>query len=54
VTAEGFRVLDVRGDSLARIGDQWTRVWARIEEIVVKRLGHGYRPWLELYGVKRN
>lgn len=50
----GFRVVDVQGDALVPIADEWTRGWARWEERALKagvraarRLGGA--PWYELY-----
>jgi SAM-dependent methyltransferase len=52
VSAEGFKVVEVRGDGLARIADQWTKKWARIEERLVKNrlVSVGLAPWVEAYG----
>jgi 2-polyprenyl-3-methyl-5-hydroxy-6-metoxy-1,4-benzoquinol methylase len=54
VSTEGFRVVAIRADSLARIGDRFTKRWAKMEEYVVKGLLKAYRPWLELFAVKRS
>jgi len=52
----GFRVTCVEGDVLPRLADEWTRPWARVEELVFKHLlrsGARYdpavAPWFELY-----
>jgi SAM-dependent methyltransferase len=52
----GFRVARVEGDVLPRLADEWTRPWARAEELVFKNLlrsGARYdpavAPWFELY-----
>jgi hypothetical protein len=52
----GFRVTCVAGDVLPRLADEWTRPWARVEELVFKHLlrpGARYdpavAPWFELY-----
>jgi SAM-dependent methyltransferase len=45
----GFSVERLRGDVLVPIGDEWTRRWARLEEIAIKRvqaLAARRRPWL--------
>jgi hypothetical protein len=34
---QGFAVKRIRGDVLVPIADEWTRRWARVEEIVIKR-----------------
>jgi hypothetical protein len=46
----------IRGDVLVPIADEWTRRWARVEEIVIKRTiaaavsFFGARaPWFEIY-----
>jgi SAM-dependent methyltransferase len=51
-----FVVEDVRGDVLVPIADEWTRRWARVEEVLVKRvlaattaLGARWAPWFEVY-----
>jgi 2-polyprenyl-3-methyl-5-hydroxy-6-metoxy-1,4-benzoquinol methylase len=53
----GLSVERVCGDVLVPTGDEWTRVWARVEERVAKaaiRLAVAHRPerapWIELYG----
>jgi hypothetical protein len=52
----GFVVEHLRGDVLVPTADEWTRRWARIEELAVKRLlGWAARrrpslaPWFEVY-----
>jgi SAM-dependent methyltransferase len=52
----GFNVARVRGDALVRVGDEWTRAWARAEEIAIKSLlrvisrgAAGRAPWIEVY-----
>jgi SAM-dependent methyltransferase len=52
----GFAVDHFRGDVLVPIADEWTKIWARIEETLVKRvigaaaaLGGISSPWFEVY-----
>lgn len=51
----GFEVLDVEGDVLVPIADEWTRRWAGREERLVKRLlgassaAEAPPPWFEIY-----
>jgi SAM-dependent methyltransferase len=52
----GFRVDRVRGDVLVRVGDEWTRRWARLEELVMKAAlriiisrASDWAPWIEVY-----
>lgn len=52
----GFIVERVRGDVLVPIGDEWTRRWARREEMLIKRLmttvarrRTAWAPWIEVY-----
>ena len=52
----GFQVQRVYGDVLMPLADEWTRPWARREEIILKRaLGavarvrHEWAPWFEIY-----
>jgi 2-polyprenyl-3-methyl-5-hydroxy-6-metoxy-1,4-benzoquinol methylase len=52
----GFTVKRIRGDVLVPIADEWTRRWARVEEILIKRLlaaavaiGGAEAPWFEIY-----
>jgi SAM-dependent methyltransferase len=52
----GFDVVQVRGDVLVPVADEWTRPWARVEEIGVKaamrlvsRGSSRYAPWIEVY-----
>ena len=56
LTDQGFGVKRIRGDVLVPIADEWTRPWARIEEIVIKRtiaaavsLVGARAPWFEIY-----
>jgi len=53
---QGFAVKRIRGDVLVPIADEWTRRWARVEEIVIKRtiaaavsLVRFRAPWFEIY-----
>ena len=56
----GFSVQRVRGDVLVPIADRWTRPWARVEEIIIKR-GMAFAasftetraPWFEVYASLR-
>jgi SAM-dependent methyltransferase len=57
----GFTVVRVRGDVLVPIADEWTRSWARVEEIgvkaamrVVARRRPLTAPWIELYAQRRS
>ncbi len=57
---EGFTVGQARGDVLVRTADEFTRPWARLEEILIKRLlaPAAYRraswaPWIEIFGARR-
>ena len=52
----GFEIDDVRGDVLVPTADEWTRPWARLEEMVVKgvlavgaAVGARWAPWFEVY-----
>ena len=52
----GFGVVRVYGDVLVPVADEWTRRWARLEELAIKRtlgaLAHrrpGVAPWFEIY-----
>ena len=56
VSDGGFTVRRLRGDVLVRIGDEWTRAWARFEERLIKgvmrvvaRRNVDRAPWFELY-----
>jgi SAM-dependent methyltransferase len=56
----GFALREVRGDSLVRTGDRYTRRWARAEERLVKsavgvfsRLSPSRAPWIEVLAQKR-
>jgi SAM-dependent methyltransferase len=56
LTDGGFTVGRVRGDALVPIADEFTRPWARLEEMLIKRLlaatatrGAGWAPWLEIF-----
>jgi SAM-dependent methyltransferase len=56
----GFEPCRVHGDVLVPIGDEWTRPWARIEEILIKRLlavgarhdAARWAPWLDVFAVR--
>lgn len=55
----GFTVQRLRGDVLVPTADEWTRWWARLEEIATKRLmawsarrGPSRAPWFELYATR--
>jgi 2-polyprenyl-3-methyl-5-hydroxy-6-metoxy-1,4-benzoquinol methylase len=55
----GFAVERFYGDVLVPVADNYTRTWARLEEIVVKgamsiraRTSPGSAPWLEVYARK--
>jgi SAM-dependent methyltransferase len=55
----GFAVRDVRGDVLVRLGDEWTRRWARVEEAAIKavltlvaRGAAASAPWIEVYATR--
>jgi len=57
----GFDVVRVRGDVLVPIADEWTRTWARVEEMSVKaamrmvaRLRPLSAPWIEIYARRRS
>jgi hypothetical protein len=52
----GFSVRRIRGDVLVPMADQWTRPWARVEEILIKRgmglaasFADSRAPWFEVY-----
>ncbi len=52
----GFTVQRIRGDVLVPTADRWTRPWARVEEILIKRaialgasLADRRAPWFEVY-----
>jgi SAM-dependent methyltransferase len=56
VRASGFRIVHVEGDVLPRLADEWTRPWARAEELAFKHLllagarrEPSVAPWFELY-----
>ena len=56
----GFTVQRIRGDVLVPTADRWTRPWARMEEIVIKRaialgasLADSRAPWFEVYALFR-
>lgn len=55
LTDGGFTVRRIRGDVLVPIADEFTRRWARLEEMLIKRLlaatatrAAGWAPWLEI------
>lgn len=57
----GFDVTRVRGDVLVPIADEWTRPWARAEELAVKaamkvvaRRAPNDAPWIEVYAQRRS
>lgn len=52
----GFAVERLRGDVLVPTADEWTRPWARVEELAVKRVAAwaarrrpSLAPWFEVY-----
>lgn len=52
----GFSIERLHGDVLVPTADEWTRWWARVEEIAIKRVARwsarrrpGLAPWFELY-----
>jgi hypothetical protein len=56
VSEAGFTIERLRGDVLVPTADEWTRWWARVEEIAFKRVvgwsAHrrpSLAPWFELY-----
>jgi SAM-dependent methyltransferase len=56
----GFTVQRLRGDVLVPTADEWTRWWARVEEIAIKRViawsarrGASRAPWFEVYATRR-
>jgi SAM-dependent methyltransferase len=55
----GFQVVDVIGDVLVPVADEWTKVWARIEERLVKwrlrlrQFDEHRLPWFEIYATKQ-
>jgi hypothetical protein len=56
LSESGFDIVRIRGDVLVPIADEWTRAWARVEEIgvkaamrVVARLRPATAPWIEIY-----
>ncbi|HEY9227658.1 MAG TPA: methyltransferase domain-containing protein [Gemmatimonadaceae bacterium] len=56
LTSCGFDTVAVRGDTLVRTADDWTRRWARVEEMLIKGLSAGparlatrWAPWFEVY-----
>jgi 2-polyprenyl-3-methyl-5-hydroxy-6-metoxy-1,4-benzoquinol methylase len=54
VRAVGMRILQLRGDTLAPLGAQWTQPWASVEQRAVRSmtrlvLPRTRMPWLELY-----
>lgn len=55
----GFRIAHVRGDVLVPTGDEWTRPWARREELMMKRVMRrvaaaraDWAPWIEVYAMR--
>lgn len=58
--ATGFALTAMRGDVLVPTADAWTRPWARLEEMLMKRviaasarLRVGWAPWFEVYATPR-
>ena len=56
----GFSVQRIRGDVLVPVADRWTRPWARVEEILIKRgmalaasFADSRAPWFEVYASSR-
>lgn len=56
VTDAGFAVERLRGDVLVPTADEWTRWWARLEEVAIKRAvawsarrRPSLAPWFEVY-----
>jgi hypothetical protein len=56
----GFDVRHVRGDVLVPTADEWTRLWARVEEHALKRswaplarIKPAWAPWFEIYARRR-
>ena len=56
LTESGFSVEGLRGDVLVPTADEWTRWWARVEEVAIKRLvawsarrRPSLAPWFEVY-----
>jgi SAM-dependent methyltransferase len=61
LSESGFDIVRIRGDVLVPIADEWTRAWARVEEIgvkaamrVVARLRPATAPWIEIYARRRS
>lgn len=59
VAGAGFSVERLRGDVLVSTADEWTRWWARVEEIAIKRVvawsarrRPSLAPWFELYATR--
>jgi SAM-dependent methyltransferase len=57
----GFELTATRGDVLVPTADVWTRPWARLEEMLMKRLiaapsrlRTGWAPWFEVYATPRD
>jgi hypothetical protein len=56
----GFDTTAMRGDVLVPTADAWTRPWARLEEMLMKRLmaaparlRTSWAPWFEIYATPR-
>jgi SAM-dependent methyltransferase len=56
----GFDVITIHGDALVTTSDRFTRIWARVEETVIKssvaafsRHLPAHAPWLEILARKR-
>ena len=47
--AHGFALQRIVRDVLVPTADEWTRVWARVEERVLKPLMRQLAPWFEVY-----
>lgn len=47
--AHGFALQRIVRDVLVPTADEWTRVWARVEERVLKPLMRPLAPWFEVY-----
>ena len=59
VAGGGFSIERLRGDVLVPTADEWTRWWARMEEIAIKRVVRwsarrrpSLAPWFELYATR--
>lgn len=59
LTETGFEIERLRGDVLVPTADEWTRWWARVEEIAFKRVAAwsarrrpSLAPWFEVYATR--